>query len=123
MYLSAIVSARTEMTLEEYLRPRLFEPLGITRYLWETCPKSITKGGWGLFICPEDMAKLGQLYLNHGMWHEKQIIPADWIRESTTKQVDSIEGTYGYGYQIWMEQSSEQFRIQWYARTECNRVS
>ena len=63
------------MTLEEYLWPRLFEPLGITRYLWETCPKGITKGGWGLFICPEDMAKLGQLYLNHGMWHEKQIIP------------------------------------------------
>ena len=109
--LSAIVSARTEMTLEEYLWPRLFEPLGITRYLWETCPKGITKGGWGLFICPEDMAKLGQLYLNHGMWHEKQIIPADWIRESTTKQIDSIEGTYGYGYQIWMEQRLGSFEF------------
>ena len=109
--LSAIVSARTEMTLEEYLRPRLFEPLGITRYLWETCPKGITKGGWGLFICPEDMAKLGQLYLNHGIWHEKQIIPADWIRESTTKQVDSIEGTYGYGYQIWMENRLNSFEF------------
>ena len=109
--LSAIVSAKTEMTLEEYLRPRLFEPLGITRYLWETCPKGITKGGWGLFICPEDMAKLGQLYLNHGMWHEKQIIPADWIRESTTKQVDSIEGTYGYGYQIWMENRLNSFEF------------
>ena len=48
--LSAIVSAKTEMTLEEYLRPRLFEPLGITRYLWETCPKGITKGGWGSSI-------------------------------------------------------------------------
>lgn len=109
--LSAIVSAKTEMTLEEYLRPRLFEPLGITRYLWETCPKGITKGGWGLFICPEDMAKLGQLYLNHGIWHEKQIIPADWIRESTTKQVDSIEGTYGYGYQIWMENRLNSFEF------------
>ena len=109
--LSAIVSARTEMTLEEYLRPRLFEPLGITRYLWETCPKGITKGGWGLFICPEDMAKLGQLYLNHGMWNEKQIIPADWIRESTTKQVDSIKGTYGYGYQIWMENRLNSFEF------------
>ena len=109
--LSAIVSAKTEMTLEEYLRPRLFEPLGITRYLWETCPKGITKGGWGLFICPEDMAKLGQLYLNHGMWHEKQIIPANWIRESTAKQVDSIEGTYGYGYQIWMENRLNSFEF------------
>ena len=109
--LSAIVSARTEMTMEEYLRPRLFEPLGITRYLWETCPKGITKGGWGLFLCPEDMAKLGQLYLNHGMWNGRQMIPADWIRESTTKQIDSIEGTYGYGYQVWMEQRPDSFEF------------
>ncbi len=92
------------------MRPRLFEPLGITRYLWETCPKGITKGGWGLFICPEDMAKLGQLYLNHGSMERK----TDYSRrmdysESTTKQIDSIEGTYGYGYQVWMEQSSKQF--------------
>ena len=57
------------------------------------------------------MAKLGQLYLNHGIWHEKQIIPADWIRESTTKQVDSIEGTYGYGYQIWMENRLNSFEF------------
>ena len=109
--LSAIVSARTEMTMEEYLRPRLFEPLGITRYLWETCPKGITKGGWGLFLCPEDMAKLGQLYLNRGVWNGKQIIPADWIQVSTTKQIDSIEGTYGYGYQVWMEQRPGSFEF------------
>ena len=109
--LSAIVTKRTGETLTEYLTPRLFGPLGITKYYWETCPKGITKGGWGLFICPEDMAKLGQLYLNHGIWHEKQIIPADWIRESTTKQVDSIEGTYGYGYQIWMENRLNSFEF------------
>ena len=109
--LSAIVSAKTEMTLEEYLRPRLFEPLGITRYLWETCPKGITKGGWGLFICPEDMAKLGQLYLNHGVWNGRQIIPEEWITASTTKQIDSIEGTYGYGYQVWMEQRLGSFEF------------
>lgn len=109
--LSAIISARTEMTMEEYLRPRLFEPLGITRYLWETCPKGITKGGWGLFLCPEDMAKLGQLYLNHGVWNGRQIIPEEWITASTTKQIDSVEGTYGYGYQVWMEQRPGSFEF------------
>ena len=59
--LSAIITERTGQTLTEYLEPRLFAPLGITRYFWETCPKGITKGGWGLFLCAEDMAKLGQL--------------------------------------------------------------
>ena len=109
--LSAIVSARTEMTLEEYLRPRLFEPLGITRYLWETCPKGITKGGWGLFLCPEDMAKLGQLYLNHGIWNGKQIVPANWVTESTTKQIDSVEDTFGYGYHVWTENRPNSFEF------------
>ena len=44
--LSAIVTERTGQSLTEYLEPRLFAPLGITRYFWETCPKGITKGGW-----------------------------------------------------------------------------
>ena len=72
--LSAIVTERTGQSLTEYLEPRLFVPLGITRYFWETCPKGITKGGWGLFLCTEDMAKLGQLYLQKGKWNGQQII-------------------------------------------------
>lgn len=109
--LSAIVTKRTGETLTDYLKPRLFEPLGITRYLWETCPKGITKGGWGLFLCMEDMAKLGQLYLQKGMWNGQQIIPAAWVETSTQKHTDSIPGTFGYGYQIWMEQRPESFEF------------
>lgn len=102
--LSAIVTEITGETLTEYLTPRLFEPLGITKFFWETCPKGITKGGWGLFLMPEDAAKLGQLYLQEGKWNDRQIIPAAWVEESTTKQVDTPpeKGGYGYGYQIWM---------------------
>lgn len=85
--LSAIVTKRTGETLTEYLKPRLFEPLGITRYFWETCPKGITKGGWGLFLCAEDMAKLGQLYLQKGMWNDRQIVSEYWIEVSTARHV------------------------------------
>ena len=101
--LSAIVTERTGQSLTEYLEPRLFAPLGITRYFWETCPKGITKGGWGLFLCTEDMAKLGQLYLQKGKWNDQQIIPEFWVEVSTAKHKVSIEGTFGYGYQLWME--------------------
>ena len=101
--LSAIVTERTGQSLTEYLEPRLFAPLGITRYFWETCPKGITKGGWGLFLCTEDMAKLGQLYLQKGKWNDQQIIPEFWVEVSTAKHKKSIEGTFGYGYQLWME--------------------
>lgn len=109
--LSAIVTERTGMTLEEYLRPRLFEPMGITKYFWETCPKGITKGGWGLFLCPEDMAKLGQLYLQKGKWNGVQLVPAEWVELSTKKHVNTGEDTYGYGYQIWMESRPGSFEF------------
>ena len=109
--LSAIVTERTGLTLEEYLRPRLFEPLGITKILWEVCPKGITKGGWGLFICTEDMAKLGQLYLQKGVWNGRQIIPADWVERSTKKQVETDADTFGYGYQLWMEERPGSFEF------------
>ena len=59
----------------EYLRPRLWEPMGIRRIFWETCPKGITKGGWGLFIYPEDAAKLGMLYLQNGNWKGRAARP------------------------------------------------
>ena len=107
--LSAIITERTGMPMDEYLKPRLFDPLGITDYLWEKCPRGITKGGWGLFMHTEDMAKLGQLYLNKGKWNGKQIIPESWAEASVTKKVDSIEGTYGYGYQLWMEERPGSF--------------
>ncbi|BFK63109.1 hypothetical protein I260019D6_24180 [Dorea longicatena] len=107
--LSAIITERTGMPMDEYLKQRLFDPLGITDYLWEKCPRGITKGGWGLFMHTEDMAKLGQLYLNKGKWNGKQIIPESWAEASVTKKVDSIEGTYGYGYQLWMEERPGSF--------------
>ncbi len=107
--LSAIVTKRTGETLTEYLTPRLFGPLGITKYYWETCPKGIIKGGWGLFLCAEDMAKLGQLYLQKGKWNGQQLVSEYWIEISTTRHLKTQNDTYGYGYQLWMEQRPGSF--------------
>ena len=107
--LSAIVTKRTGETLTEYLTPRLFGPLGITKYYWETCPKGITKGGWGLFLCAEDMAKLGQLSLQRGKWNGQQLVSEYWIEISTARHLKTQNDTYGYGYQLWMEQRPGSF--------------
>lgn len=99
--LSAIITKRTGLSLFEYLKPRLFEPLGITEVFWEACPQGITKGGWGMFLRPEDAAKLGQLYLQHGKWNGHQLVSEHWVETSVQKHVDN--SSYGYGYQIWMD--------------------
>ena len=105
--LSAAVVRRTGMGLVDYLTPRLFAPLGIEKVHWEKCPQGIEKGGWGLFLLPEDMAKLGQLFLQRGLWHtekgDRQLIPEDWVDQMTTEQIRSdSECPDGYGYQVWL---------------------
>lgn len=103
--LSAIIQTLTGETLMEYLKPRLFDPLGIEGHDWETCPQGINTGGYGLRVRTQDIAHFGQLYLQKGMWNGKQLLPASWIEEATMKQTDSQEGdgdwSQGYGYQFW----------------------
>ena len=102
--LSAIVTKITGEPMVEYLRPRLWEPLGIHQVYWETCPMGINKGGWGLFLTTEDAAKLGQLYLRKGNWEGQQLLPECWVEAATSHQEDTPEnmGPYGYGYQVWL---------------------
>ncbi|WP_051625201.1 serine hydrolase domain-containing protein [Butyrivibrio sp. AE2005] len=101
--LSAIVTQITGKSLFEFCKERIFDPMGIKRVFWESCPKKITKGGWGLFIRTEDMAKLGQLYLNKGKWNGVQIVPEKWVEESITPQIlTGREDSTHYGYQLWI---------------------
>ena len=110
--LSAIIQKVTGQKVVEYLRPRLFEPLGISGMDWEENITGINTGAWGLRVKTEDMAKLGQLYLQKGLWNGNQIIPSSWIEEATTAKIiqhpdlpqakkDSSDWEQGYGYQIW----------------------
>lgn len=108
--LSAIIQKVTGQKLLDYLKPRLFEPLGIEGADWETDPKGIATGGWGLRIRTEDIAKFGQLYLQKGMWNGKRLLPEAWIEDATKFQIQSKGGSrpkeendwlQGYGYQFW----------------------
>ena len=111
--LAAILARRTGQTLVEYLKPRLFEPLHIERFQWETCPQGVEKGGWGLSLTLEDAAKLGQLYLNRGLWEGKRIFSEAWADAATKKQIETphAEMTHGYGYQIWMSDDEGGFQF------------
>jgi hypothetical protein len=105
--LSAIVQKLTGMRLVDYLRPRLFDPLGIQQATWESCPQGIDVGGWGLNLTTEDVARFGQLYLQKGVWQDAQVVPAAWVAEATAAQVDNSgreadpDWEQGYGYQFW----------------------
>lgn len=102
--LSAIVCKRSGTSLSEYLNKRIFRPLGIKNFYWEKCPRGIEKGGWGLYMSIFDYAKLGQLYLNGGIWNGKKIISESWVKASVSRQTVKGESPcrQGYGYQIWL---------------------
>lgn len=104
--LSAIVQKVTGMTVLDYLKPRLFEPLGIDNPSWVANQQGITAGAYGLSLRTEDIARFGQLYLQKGKWKGKQLIPSEWIEESTVRQTSNgsspnSDWDQGYGYQFW----------------------
>jgi CubicO group peptidase (beta-lactamase class C family) len=106
---SAIVSKVTGQTVVDYLTPRLFEPLGIEKPKWDTSPQGISIGGYGLYLRTEDIAKFGQLYLQKGKWHGRQLVPSEWIAAATSRQVENDKAPSrgnpdwreGYGFQFW----------------------
>ena len=113
--LSAIVQKLSGKKLVEYLEPRLFQPLGIRRLSWETCPLGINIGGWGLSVTTETLARFGQLYLQQGQWNGKELLPRAWVEEATSARIlqplpagvslekarESNDWVQGYGYQFW----------------------
>lgn len=104
--LSAIVQKQMGQTVFDYLKPRLFEPLGITQPTWNTNWQGINLGGYGLSVRTEDIARLGQLYLQKGQWQGKQLLPQDWVATATSKQVSNgsnpqSDWDQGYGFQFW----------------------
>jgi hypothetical protein len=106
--LSAIITKLTGESLLDYLRPRLFEPLGIENPTWDTDPRGINIGGSGLHITLANIACFGQLYLQKGMWHGQRLLPEEWVAEATKATSDNSnvetnpDWCVGYGYQFWM---------------------
>ena len=132
--MAAVLAEATGMSVLDYARSRLFEPLGIdTRpafeelldagnqdefvaadFAWPVDGSGLHLGWTGLKLRPADLARVGQMMLDGGKWKGKQVVPADWVQESTTKQVDTIsrrnqENASGkYGYQWWVTEADEE---------------
>jgi CubicO group peptidase (beta-lactamase class C family) len=85
--LSAIINRLTGSALD-YAKAQLFGPLGITDLFWRQDPQGIPTGGAGLYLQPRDMAKIGYLYLRHGTWDGRQILPPAWIDAVNHASVD-----------------------------------
>jgi CubicO group peptidase (beta-lactamase class C family) len=106
--LASIIARNAGVPLTQYLRPRLFDPLGIGPVGWHTLPPSGREQGFsGLHARTEDIAKLGQLYLQRGEWEGVQLIPAGWVDQATSVQVANPgepvpDWQQGYGFQFWM---------------------
>lgn len=117
--LSAMVQKKSGQRVIDYLKPRLFDPLHIQPDHWDEVD-GINAGGWGLYLKTEDLAKMGQLLLQKGVWNGEQILPEGWVEEASKAQVPSVpSGTrpdeaeekgltketsdwvQGYGYQMW----------------------
>ena len=104
--LSALVQKATGQSVLEYLKPRLFQPLGFVDPTWVASPQGISAGGYGLMARTEEIARFGQLYLQKGQWQGKQLIPAAWVEEATTLQIANgsdprSDWDQGYCYQFW----------------------
>ncbi len=114
--LGAVVAEATGSSLLDYARSRLLDPLGIdtdeTGFGWATDARGLHQGWTSLTLRPSDVAKLGQLYLDHGRWDGQQVVSAAWVREATKVQEDNVSrpddnlsGYGGYGYGWWLIES------------------
>jgi CubicO group peptidase (beta-lactamase class C family) len=104
LLLSGILQKATGMQAHVYAEKRLFDPLGIPVYGWYrnlTNPNHWSHTGGGLNIRARDLAKIGYLYVNRGMWNGKQLIPADWVEQTAIPRV-RVDGPLWYGYQWWL---------------------
>ena len=104
--LGAVLHRVTSLTIREYLTPRLFEPLEIVPGVWESCPRGLNCGGWGLYLKLRDLAKFSQLLLDGGVYAGQEIIPADYLAEAIEAHADNSMNTkpdwkLGYGWQFW----------------------
>lgn len=110
--LAAILEKKTGQCMMDWLKPRLFDIIGIdcTKNTWFHAPDGTTFAPGGLHARTEDIMRLMKLYLDGGMWDGKRILDEDYVRSATSKQIDTAsiglgpesDNIYGYGYMMWM---------------------
>lgn len=104
--ISYVIQRVTGVSEEQWVKSRIFEPLGITEYYWDKDHTGVTMGAHGLFLRPRDLAKIGQLVLDHGRWQSAQVIDSAWVAEATQFQTSTDWRTephvYDYGFYWWI---------------------
>jgi CubicO group peptidase (beta-lactamase class C family) len=103
--LAAVVSKASGKPIEDFAVEELLSPLGISDFAWQRYPDQIASAASGLQLRPRDLAKIGQLVLNRGLWNGQRIISEQWIDESTSPQIGPADRVYFYGYQWWLGRS------------------
>ena len=119
---SAMITKKTGLRMVDYLIPRLFDPLNIPNPQWFTSPDGYNAGSGSLHLDINEMARIGQLFLNEGEWNGKQLVSKEWIRESTSNKVSTEylgksrdgrlnpDNAAGYGYFIWLNAEGRGYR-------------
>jgi len=105
--LATILQRLTGERLSDYLRPRLLEPLGIDAFSWTVGPQGVDLGFSGVHTNLDAVARLGQLYLDDGVWGGRRLLPEGWVADASRPQVDNpneptVDWQQGYGFQLWM---------------------
>ena len=107
--LARIVVKLAGRSMSDFLRDRLFGPLGIRSYFWEMGPEGVEKGGWGLYMSAESWCKVGIMMLNGGLYEGRRILSSDWVGECMSAHISTPTalGNYNYGYQMWVSRDSD----------------
>lgn len=104
--LSSIIKQVTGHNVHQYLRTRLYQPLGIAGATWTENAEGVNMGASNLRIRTEDIGKLGQLYLQRGKWKDRQLVSREWVGQATRKEVETGKNdsswAFGYGFQFWL---------------------
>lgn len=99
--LSYIFKKATGSDIQDYAARHLFNPLGIKRYFWKRTPTGLTDTEGGLYLRPEDLARIAYLFLRRGQWDGKQIVSHEWVKQSTTPAIE-VSADTKYGFKWWL---------------------
>jgi CubicO group peptidase (beta-lactamase class C family) len=105
--LGKILREATGQRIDEWVRERLFEPIGITEFYWKITPDGEADTEGGLYLSTEDLARFGYLFLRGGEWNGRQVVSREWVAASTSPVVPDVaphneRQDPGYGYQWWV---------------------
>lgn len=105
--LSHVIKSKTGKNIDEYAREHLFRPIGIKKTYWKKTPSGLPDTEGGLYLKAEDIARIGYLYINDGVWNETRVLPQQWVTDTATPSIpdvnpESNSDNRGYGYQWWL---------------------